>query len=141
MLTNESETRSAPARSKNSQLTLFHLTTAKNAQHIATRGFVDNSARHLEGAEYNGVWLGSSPPKVGVVGGGVLLTVNLDLESDALNRFEWRSAGGDSREWLIPADLANAHLVSLAIGPARPEEGVSARAGTERPTGEGPEPL
>jgi hypothetical protein len=119
MSTDEAKSQLAPARPKDGWLTLFHVTTRPNAKHIAARGFADNSARHFEGTEYNGVWLASAPPQAPVGNRRVLVKVELDLAPNELNHLEWRVLAGAIHEWLIPADYVNAHVVSLTINQAQ----------------------
>ena len=57
-----------------------------------------------------GVWLSDMPLDCneGAVG-DELLQVDLDLDEQALDGFEWNAEGHRYREWLVPASLANRH--------------------------------
>jgi hypothetical protein len=100
---------------------LFHLTTARNAANILRVGFLDSTARYMTSAEHSGVWLTDDPARVQGAKGDTELVVDLDIGLEELDKFEWKTAGGTYREWLIPADFLRIHLTSLAVpegGPA-----------------------
>jgi hypothetical protein len=41
--------------------------------------------------------------------GDTLLQIDLDLDEQALDDFEWKEEGKRYREWLVPASLVNQH--------------------------------
>ncbi len=91
---------------------LYHRTTEKAANAIISAGFRDATGTYGTGTERTGAWFSVVPfdVKEGAKG-DVLLEVNLDVPESAIEAYEWIAEPPSSREWLIPAALANSGLV------------------------------
>ena len=94
---------------------LFLHTTPPSAERILRLGFSNEVDRNAAGSDYSGVRLTDNPAGVTRAGADTLLAVDLNLGLDQLDQFDWRIVGGMHREWLIPADIVNAHIVALVI--------------------------
>ena len=70
---------------------LFRRTTADLAAAIHAVGFVDETGTYLADREWSGVWLSDIPLDVNDgVAGETLLQIELDLDEQALDDFEWK---------------------------------------------------
>ena len=88
----------------------YHRTSLAVAAAILQDGFRDHVGTYMTDQEFRGVWLSDEPLDVneGAIG-DALLEIDLGLEDDAIDRYEWIEEGKGYREWLIPAALINAN--------------------------------
>jgi hypothetical protein len=86
---------------------LYHQTTAANAAQILRDGFRDGEGYYHTDRLWRGVWL-SNMPLEGGAEGDILLKV--ELPEQIIADYEWITEGQPYREWLIPAELVNAHF-------------------------------
>ncbi|MHC4789440.1 MAG: hypothetical protein ACYS8K_09605 [Planctomycetota bacterium] len=94
-------------------VTLYHRTSAENARSIFEKGFRDGMGSYGVCRNSSGVWLCSAPRDISKgPAGDVLLEVTLDLDESALAPYEWIDPDKPYREWLVPADLLNEHMVA-----------------------------
>jgi hypothetical protein len=93
-------------------LKLFRRVTSEEAQRVLRSGFENRCGSYLTGYECDGVWVSDRPLDCndGVpVDATSLLEVDLALSETDIADFEWVEDGKTYREWLLPADLLNAH--------------------------------
>jgi hypothetical protein len=82
---------------------LFRRTTAALAARVLTDGFVDANGTYLTDRVGSGVWFSDMPLDCNDgAGGDTLLQIDLDLDEQALDDFEWKEDGKRDREWLVP---------------------------------------
>jgi hypothetical protein len=108
---------------------LYHTTTVEAAAPILQSGFKDGPVNY--GAlwlddEPGGVWFANKPLGFGEGAAGdpamddpVLV---VDIEETAITDCEWIEDDEPYREWLIPAQLANAHLLGWITKPDEADE-------------------
>ena len=96
---------------------LYHRTTGAGAAAILADGFRDGASPHPADQEWAGVWLADRPPAGGVgAASEALLVVELTLPAAALAAYEWAEGGKPRGEFLLPAELLNAHGMAWLAG-------------------------
>ena len=100
---------------------LFHVTSAANAETILKEGFQDDRGPYLTNSEWEGVWLIDNPDlRPDFDPGQVVLQVDLELdESDLIHEYEWVGEPKTYREFLLPAELVN-RLGNVQLSTDRP---------------------
>ena len=95
---------------------LYHTTTKADAESILRGGFEDRTGGYLTMNLYTGVWFADRRLDGNDLGGSpngdpnTVLTVDLDLLDGAIVNYEWvHEPSFGSREFLIPAAIANQH--------------------------------
>ena len=99
-------------------MTLYHITTLRDALVIVLSGFEDRPGYFGTEIEWRGVWLSDSPrgPNDGISGDAVL-RVELDVPAHELAGYEWVEEGRGYREWLVPAALIRERGTVLLAAP------------------------
>jgi hypothetical protein len=97
------------ARRKRKKLTRFyHATTMEAAVSILREGFRDATGNYLTDTEWTGVWLSDRPLDENEgANGHTLLAVQID--ATLVEPYEWEEEDKTYREFLVPADVLNAH--------------------------------
>lgn len=87
---------------------LYHRTDAADA--ILRDGFRDRTGSYLTEGDFIGVWLSDRPldGNEGAWGDSVLV---VDMPETTVVPFEWVEDGKSYREFLVPAEVLNAHPI------------------------------
>lgn len=92
-------------------ITLYHVTSRRNARSILRRGFKNRKGHFLTERVHRGVWLSDRPLldcNEGISDGSVVLQVTLKVRRGELANYEWIEQGKPYREWLLPAAMIRA---------------------------------
>jgi hypothetical protein len=105
---------------------LYHTTDASAFEAILQPGFQDKTGSYgfvndHRPASLTGVWFANRPLGVSegaadepVLGAPVLV---IDVDEEAVAAYELTTRSGTYREWCIPAELANHHLLGVIYDP------------------------
>jgi hypothetical protein len=97
---------------------LFRRVTPEEAERVVNAGFENHSGRYLTEQEWEGVWVSDAPLDCneGVSNGAtVLIEIELALPESDITDYEWVEEGKPYREWLLPAELINAHAKARVL--------------------------
>jgi hypothetical protein len=101
---------------------LFHRTTI-DARTIRRHGFRDTTSDYMTRTQHTGCWFSDKVLNVNEDAGEQILAVETTLTEDDIDQYEWKTDGKGYREWLIPAAVVNASILSIwAIRTAKRHE-------------------
>ena len=89
-------------------MSLFHITSNRNAESILREGFCDGTGHYLTDQEHKGVWV-SSEPFDGMYLSSDNTLFAIEVPEDVIIEFEWAEEGKTIREFLVPGSLLNSY--------------------------------
>jgi hypothetical protein len=95
-----------------SRLKLYRRVTPEEAQRTLQIGFRDQRHNYGTDREWAGVWVSQEPLDANegtALAATALLEIELALPESAIADYEWVEDAKPHREWLVPAELLNAH--------------------------------
>ena len=103
-------------------VTLYHFTSAENADDILRHGFTDTDGFFAKGQNFIGVWVSDRPLNHGDgLKGQAVLSITLRVGVDDLSFYELVDPVKSYRQWCLPASLIRTHG-KVSLLPADPAE-------------------